>query len=228
MTFTSTKTSRNSFELQAPGETTLMQTAQSKMARSVENLSSEARYCRGIVGELKLEDGRLSYTARREFPDLGLLRFQRVKLERDARQPGLADRMGRGEKCVVFDARITDVEAEFPWYGGIKIRVGGAKYYFFLSIPSVYPEKGILGIIKKVSVTHTSEFLKHVLPILKLILDIRVQNAWKNALREQIRKIGSTTSASAHDFPISTEAGENEAQDLANDLKRGYPGTASI
>ena len=197
-----------------------MQIAQSKMGRSVQNLSSEARYCRGIVGEWKLEDGRLSYTARREFRDFGLLRFQRFKLERDAHQPGLADRMGRGEKCVVFDARITDVEAEFPWYSftsGIKIRVGGAKYYFVFSTPS-YVDPKFPGCVTAGSKDILGIF-KQVLVILKLIYVIRLQNAWKNALREQIRKIGSTTSA--HDFPISTVAGENEAQDLANELKRG-------
>ena len=153
MAFTLTKTSRNSFELQAPGETTLMQTAQTKRGRLDQNFSSEAWLYRGtgnILGELKREDGRLSY-----------------KLERDAHQP----------ECVVFDARITDVEAEFPWYycgGGFKIRVGGAKYVFGLAKLFI-PKGGIVGKIQDV-------FL-----IPKLIKMIRHHNAWKKALREQIR-----------------------------------------
>lgn len=187
MAFTSTKT------LQAPGETTLTQTAQGKMGRSVQNLSSEGWLCSGIAGELKLEDGRLSYTARAQFRDFGLLRFQRDWLERHAHPPGLADRMGRGEKCVVFEARITDVEAEFPWYSfgsGIKIRVGGAKYFFVLSTPSyVHPEKDIVGNLTQFFLSAGGSICVSavVFIILKLIKVIRLQSAWKNALREQIR-----------------------------------------
>jgi hypothetical protein len=144
-----------------------------------QNFSSEAWLCRGIStvpGELKLEDGRLSYTA---FGFGTILWFQRGKLEREAHQPGLADRMRRGENSVVFDARMTDVETEFPWYdpGGLRIRVGEAKYRIVFSESARVHHKGNIA----------GELIQSVFIIQKLTKAMRLWKAWKDTLREQIR-----------------------------------------
>jgi hypothetical protein len=76
-----------------------------------------------VPGELKLADGRLSFTA---FGRGNLGRRQLNKLEGDAHQPGLADRMNGGENSVVFELPITEVEVEFPWHYfecGLRVRV---------------------------------------------------------------------------------------------------------
>jgi len=84
---------------------------------SAPRLSSEAylaaRFANFAPGELKLADGRLSFMA---IGSGTLFKWQLNKLERDACQPGLADRMGAGENTIVFDLPLADVEVAFPWY----------------------------------------------------------------------------------------------------------------
>jgi hypothetical protein len=108
------------------------------MSNSAE-LCSEAWLLRGISsipGELRLANGRLSFTA----SGCGSMwKWQLNKLERDARQPGLAGRMDAGECAVIFDVPAAGLQVEFPWYylsGGLKIRAGGFEYRLSFGRPS--------------------------------------------------------------------------------------------
>ena len=102
-------------------------------------MSSQAWLLRGISsvpGQLELANGHLRFTA------LGpgsMWKWKLEKLERETCQPGLAERMNNGECTTVFDAPLSDVETEFPWYyfsGGLKLRAGPLHYRFSFGQPS--------------------------------------------------------------------------------------------
>lgn len=89
-----------------------------------------------VFGELKLSDGRLSFTA---YGMGSLSESQLNTLERDARQAGLAERLNNNETAVLFDAPLAEIESKFPWYyfsGGVKLVVGGAHYRFSFDRPA--------------------------------------------------------------------------------------------
>ncbi len=95
-------------------------------------LCTEAWLLKGInslPGALKLQDGRLSYTAFGTGTcGHGLL----SKLEQASGQTGFAQRLEDGDEALLFDAPLTGVEKiDFPWYyfsGGMKVTVGGVRY----------------------------------------------------------------------------------------------------
>jgi hypothetical protein len=74
-----------------------------------------------MPGELKLSNGRLSFTAhqRGEF-----WTYQLRALERDAHQPGLAQKLAHGEAVQVFDVPVRDVVVSFNRLGGMKLTTG--------------------------------------------------------------------------------------------------------
>jgi len=74
-----------------------------------------------MPGELKLSNGRLSFTA--HGPGEFWMRQLRA-LERDTHQPGLAQKVANGETVKVFDAPRREVTVSFNRLGAMKLAVG--------------------------------------------------------------------------------------------------------
>ena len=105
-------------------------------------LTTAAWLLRGISsipGQLKLSGGRLSFKAQGSG---SAWKHQLRKLERHARQPGLADRLDGDQAALVFDLPLAELSVKFPWYyfsGGLIVKSAGSNYRFSFGRPSDGP-----------------------------------------------------------------------------------------
>ena len=104
------------------------------------HLATAAWLLRGIYsipGTLRFAQGRLSFTA---FGAGNCGSSHLRKLEAEAGSEGLARRLEEGERVVVFEVPLADVQdVNFPWYyfsGGVKLTVEGVRYRFGFDEPS--------------------------------------------------------------------------------------------
>ncbi len=156
-----------------------MSLPQTRPIDSATDLCTEAWLLCGvnsIPGALRLENGRLSYTA---FGSGNLGKGPLRKLEKSTGLAGLAKQLDRGAEVTLFDVPLSEVrKVEFPWYyfsGGVKLDIDGVGFRFGFDRPA------------NTSVTdHAEDALEEIAAGFESLRQVanarRVGKAWRAAL----------------------------------------------